>query len=716
MQLVAILLVMEYNEFTIAREKLKKGAFWHFTLPALLLVVIVAVWLLRPAGVTAKDIRRIVLISIDTCRPDYLSCYGYARRTTAHIDAVAEEGVVFRNAVTPVPLTLPGHSSMLTGTIPSYHGVHDNDGYKLGQSNVTLAEILRQNGFVTGAIISAFVMDSQFGLDQGFDSYNDEFEEEIENNVISQRRGGEVSRFALDWLSRHRDEKFFLFLHYYDPHSRYEPPEPFASRYRDNLYAGEIAYADYCIGQVIEKLKEFGLYDSTLIIITSDHGEMLGEHSELTHGYFIYQSAINVPLIIKLPGQTKSREISHIVGLVDIVPTVCELLGLEVPGDIQGEDLSGYFRRKQPPAADRCLYCESMYPTRYNGNSLLGVITERFKYIQTTRPELYDLLEDSNETNNLVKQQPQQASILREHLREMLEQTVGRSKSDSRMELDEEGRRRLESLGYVTGAGLREDFEFDQSRDDPKDLIEFHLDHGNIALLLLEEKYEEAKAVCEKLLSERPGLGRIHKRLGEIAMEQKDIAAAITHFNKMVALEPQNSEAHRGLAAALVMQGKTDEAVKHYERSVEIKHDQPVVLDNLARLYHRQGKVEQALELWEEALRLKADWAEVLNNLAWVKAAYKEEGFHRPDEAIKLARRACELTDYNQPGMLDTLGVAYAAGGDFPEAVKTAEKALQQAHLEEKEELALQIQQHLELFKSGQPYCEGLESRGAVSR
>jgi len=694
---------------------LKKTSFWHFILPASLLVVIVAVWLLRPSDVTAKDIRRILLISIDTCRPDYLSCYGYARKTTVHIDAVAEEGVLFRNAVTPVPLTLPGHSSMLTGTIPSYHGVHDNEGYKLGQSHVTLAEILRQNGFVTGAIISAFVMDSQFGLDQGFDSYNDEFEEEMENNVISQRRGGEVSRFALDWLDRHRNEKFFLFLHYYDPHTRYEPPEPFASRYRDNLYAGEIAYTDYCIGQVIEKLKEFGLYDSTLIIITSDHGEMLGEHSELTHGYFIYQSAIKVPLIIKLPGQTKSREISHIVGLVDIVPTVCELLGLEVPGDIQGADLSGYFGGKQPPAADRHLYCESMYPTRYDGNSLLGVITERFKYIQTTRPELYDLLEDANETNNLVKHLPRQASILREHLREVLEQTVGRSKSDSRMELDEESRRRLESLGYVTGAGLREDFEFDQSRDDPKDLIEFHIDHGEIATFILEEKYEEAKAVCEKLLSERPGLGRIHKRLGEIAMEQKDIASAVTHFNKMVSLEPQNSEAHRDLAAALVLQGKTDEAVKYYERSLEIKPAQTIVLDNLARLYHRQGKVEQALGHWEKALRLKADWPEVLNNLAWVKAAYKEEGFHNPDEAIKLARRACELTGYNQPGMLDTLAVAYAAGGDFPEAVKTAENALEQARSEGQEELALQIQQHLELFKSGRPYREGLESRGAVS-
>ncbi|MHC4457200.1 MAG: sulfatase, partial [Planctomycetota bacterium] len=565
-----------------------------FLLGLVLLVVTGLVFFLLRSDTLPGDIRQILLISIDTCRADHLSCYGYFRKTTPNIDEIAQEGFIFRNAITPVPLTLPSHSSMLTGTIPSYHGVHDNEGYKLDESNITLAEILRENGFRTGAIISAFVMDSQFGLDQGFESYNDKFEEEIANNLIVQRRGGEVSRFAVDWLDEHKDEKFFLFLHYYDPHSRYEPPEPFASLYKEDLYAGEVAYADYCIGQVINKLKELGLYDSALIIITSDHGEMLGEHNEFTHGYYIYQSAIKVPLIIKLPGQKKSLWIERLAGLIDIVPSICNMLGVKVPQGVQGKDMSVYFHDRRPSSYERYLYCESLYPTRYKANSILGVVTERRKYIQTTRPELYDLLNDPEEAHNLMEQQAQQALMLRDSLRQILEQTLGKSEFDSKMELDEESRKRLESLGYVSGTGLSEDFDFDQSKDEPKDLIDFHLDHGRLNMLFLEKKYDEARQLCEKLLYQRPGLSRLHIRMGEIAVEQNDYTMAVSHFSKAVTLEPQGAAAHRSLATALALQDKMDEAVEHYEKSLQIQPEQPVVLDNLARIYSRQGKVTEA--------------------------------------------------------------------------------------------------------------------------
>ncbi|MCH9022935.1 MAG: sulfatase, partial [Planctomycetes bacterium] len=228
-----------------------------------------AYFLLKP-GLFSKQIRHVVLISIDTCRADYLSCYGYARPTTPNIDSVASEGLLFVNAISPVPLTLPAHCSMMTGTIPPTHGVHDNDGYRLGESHMSLAEIMRANGFKTAGFVSAFVLDSKFGLDQGFDHYDDEFNEEIEKNIITQRRGEETSRVAIKWLDENKDNNYFLFLHYYDPHAPYDPPEPFAGLYRENLYAGEIAYTDHCIGQVIAKLKSLGHYESTLIVITSD--------------------------------------------------------------------------------------------------------------------------------------------------------------------------------------------------------------------------------------------------------------------------------------------------------------------------------------------------------------------------------------------------------------------------------------------------------------
>jgi len=685
-------------------------------LVVLLVIIGAGVWFLRWSDSFAGDVGCVILISIDTCRADRLSCYGFPLKTTPNIDAIAKEGVLFGNAVSPVPTTLPAHASMLTGTIPSYHGVHDNEYYKLGRSHVTLAEILAREGFTTGAVISAFVMDSQFGLDQGFESYNDEFEEELENTIIAQRRGAEVSRFAIDWLAEHKDEKFFLFLHYYDPHARYEPPEPFLSRYRNNLYAGEVAYADYCIGQVIKKLKEFGLYDSSLIIITSDHGEMLGEHRELTHGYFIYQSAIKVPLIVKLPGQASSRRIDNLVGLIDIVPTVCGVLGLEVPPHVQGEDMSRLLRGRKLPDQDRYLYCESMYPTRYKGNSLLGVITERWKYIQTTRPELYDLLSDPGEIFNLAEKLPQQARILQSRLKQILEQTVGKSKTEAKVELDEEGRKRLESLGYISGLAVSEDFGFLKDKDDPKDLLDFHLDYGKLPILFMEEKYDKAKVICERLLLQRPQLPRVHIRLGEIAVWQNDLDAAFDYFSKAVSINPLSPEAQRSLATVLTLQDRIDEAVKHYEKSLQIRPEQWAVLNNLARLYFRQQKLRQAYSCWMESLRLKADGPDVLNNLAWVKAVYENEPFYDPNKAVEMAQRACKLTEYKKHEFLDTLSVAYAAAGRFEEAIKTAERALEQARSEEQTELEAQIQEHLETFRAGRPYREAEQAERAESQ
>jgi len=378
----------------LATDLSKHGSSRFIAITLLVIIAVVVGVVLQRVGSDSVEIRNIVLISIDTCRADYLSCYGYGRKTTPNIDKLAAEGVLFENAFAPVPITLPSHSSMLTGTIPPYHGVHNNEGYKLAQSNITLAEILKDNGFKTTGIISAHVLKSTFGIDQGFDSYHDQFAGVLENNGIEEREGGETTEVAIKWLNENEDDRFFMFLHYFDPHTKYKPPEPFSSRYITNLYAGEVAYSDYCIGRVIEKLKELDLYNSTLIIVTSDHGEMLGDHGEQTHSYYIYQTAIKVPLVFKLPGQKKAKKIKPVVGLIDIVPTICSLLEIEIPHDIQGVDISGHFGGRNSPEKDRHLYCESFMPTIYNANSLFGVVTDRYKYIQTTRPELYDLVKD----------------------------------------------------------------------------------------------------------------------------------------------------------------------------------------------------------------------------------------------------------------------------------------------------------------------------------
>ncbi|MBW8002796.1 MAG: sulfatase-like hydrolase/transferase [Planctomycetes bacterium] len=652
-----------------------------------------------------EKIRNVILISIDTCRADHLSCYGYPCNTTPNIDAVAKEGFLFENAISPIPQTLPAHTSMLCGTIPPYHGVHDNDGYRVGQSNLSIAEILQQKGFTTGAIVSTFILNSRFDMNQGFDSYDDKFEEKLSSLGFLERRGLEATERANKWLEKQKDEDFFLFLHYYDPHSQYIPPEPFATEYKDDPYAGEIAYTDYCIGLVLKKLKELKLYDSSLIIITADHGEMLKEHGERTHGYYIYQSAVKVPLIIKLPNQREGRRISQTVGLIDIMPTICSLLGFDVPADIQGIDLSPAFSGRKLSKQQRYLYCESLYPTKYGASSLLGIVTDRWKYIQTTRPELYDIVEDPYENTNLIRKHPQQARILQDKLKQILEQTVSSSKKDSKMELSDEAKQRLEALGYVTGA-VTEEFEFDQTKEDPKNLIAFHVLLAGVPVLIQERQYAIAKSVCRELISVRPKFFWPYFDMGDIALAEGELDEALKYLNKAMELNPREPKVHNRLADVFRAQDKKTQAVDHYEISLTLNPRQPAVLVSLSEVYFSQGKIKQALESWEKIIEFESDQPEILNNLAWHKAVYKDESYYNPAKAVEYGYRACELLDFKNSAAMDTLAVAYAAAGDFAKARQTAQKAIDLAEAADQQDMAEGIKKRLKLFKLGKPYYE----------
>jgi len=809
----------------IMSGKLSREQFFLYRRRVLLglaaVIIILSVWFLLLSNLLKKEnIRNVVIISIDTCRADYLSCYGYPDRTTPNIDALAKEGILFENAITPIPITLPGHTSMLTGTIPPYHGVHDNDYYKVSPSNETITEVLQRSGFSTAAVISAFVLDSRFGLDQGFDSYNDKFEKELENVGIAQRRGDETTRFAFDWIDKNKDKKFFMFLHYFDPHSPYEPPKPFDSAFADNLYAGEIAYADYCIGRVIRKLKNLRLYNSTLLVITADHGEMLGEHGEITHGYFLYKGAVKVPLIVKIPGGPEGKRIPDSVGLIDIVPTIYGCLQIPIPAHIQGKDLSAYFTGEGTVSDDRYFYCESLYPTKYGGNSLLVVTSNHWKYIQTTRPELYNLDDDPQEANNLLLENPKQAHLLKEHLKSILEENSYKNREDTALVLDSDARKRLESLGYVNSIKIDESFDFDQNKEDPKDLIDFHLANANADALIALEKYDEAKNVCNKMLEQRPHFIETHRYLGRIAFQQEDMPAAVNHYskyldyttkqqeaeliqtdprierahielgqallklekfepaiihlrqalqfrpndpklyyltgnalnsagrfkeaseyyNKALAIDPNAPQVYCNLGAALLKLGKFDAAITNIKEalrldpniqeaysnlkvaeekkneletaivtcleSLQSNPNQPEMHGSLGLIFYQKDDIEKAVYHWNMALQARPDWVEVLNNLAWAKAAYKNAGFHNPKEAIELAQRAGELTNYKEAGMLDTLSVAYAAAGRFPEAVETAEKTLALAQSSNQQQLMEDIQNHLELYRQGLAYYD----------
>ena len=639
-------------------------------LAVLVLVIITAgIVLLKWRSFRPAGIRNVLLISIDTCRADYLGCYGYRDATTPNIDAVARESIVFENVISPVPLTLPAHASMLTGTIPPYHSVHDNFAYWLDDSHVTLAEILKGHGFATGAVVSAFVLDSKFGTGQGFDSYHHDFGKEPAGGRADERKGQETSSLAVQWLEKHKSDRFFLFVHYYDPHSPYLPPEPFASRFSDNLYAGEIAYTDYCIEQVIKKLKELGLFDSTLLVITSDHGEMLGEHGEEGHGYFIYQSAIKVPLIIKIPGENKPKEIKEVVGLVDIVPTICRLVGVQPPLESRGIDLSAYFAQGGPSSEERHIYAESLLGTKYNVNSLLGLVTNRWKYIQTTRPELYDIVEDPQESNNLIDKQPQRAHLMREQLQEILDQTIDENQSPSEAKLDSESINRLESLGYVSGK-VSESFEFDQSREDPKDSIGFHSSNLKLTSLIHQKKYGQAKLLCHELLSERPDYYGIYTNLSRIAFAEDDKEKAEMYTLKSLQLNPDQIGLHNEIGMMLAREGRYDEAIWHLSESVRVNPNQVGPRVAMATIFEKQERLDEAVKCYAGVLEVSPQSAEAHNNLSSVLArqAKYEEAFEHSTKALEI--------NPNLPEAYYNLGNIMFQQGEFGKAVIQYEKAL----------------------------------------
>ena len=795
-------------------------AFWYWLLLLIIPAVVAAlVLLLQYKGSSLQHPRQIILISIDTCRADYLGCYGYPYQTTPNIDLLAEESILFSNVISPIPITLPAHSSMLTGAIPPYHGVRNNVFFKLDEDNLTLPEILKREGFTNAAFVGSFVLDSQFGLRQGFDVYNDRFQQIHSTVSGNERRGEETTGFAIEWLKKNKDEKFFLFLHYYDPHDDYRPPEPFASRFANNLYAGEIAYTDYCIGQFLNKLKNLKIYESAFIIIAGDHGEMLGEHGEDTHTFFVYQPAIKVPLIFKLPGKTTSKRIDTTVGLVDIVPTICSFLNVPKPLHIQGQDLSPCFYKRDFSIDERFIYSESLVPTSFNASSLRAVTTDNWKYIQAPRPELYDLVNDPNENNNLFENYPKQADILKEKLRQILLQVAyaQRDKIENRMDLDEQTLEKLESLGYVGGVIVDEDFEFDQSRNDPKDMVVVYNGNQKIRELIFQKKFVQASEMCERLLLQWPDSMELHISMTKIAMNQKDfnkaryhcsktlqidpgqhsaydrlgsiltelgeLDEAITNFQKALQIAPDTGKYYYHLAQVFVLQGKFEEAleyfyrardltphdpgvygnlgivfiqlgnlneaincfkktlqlkpdlvqahyslaelyiqqkryteaIQHYKKLLEFDPNQYLILNRVGRIYFFQGRTELALIQWNKALKLKPDLPEVLSNLAWVKATYPDSRFRNPEESIQLAKRACEITNYEQANALDTLAAAYAATGNFPEALKTDQKALEIANSAGQQILADAIKKHMELYKQGQPYIEATSVQGSES-
>ncbi len=341
-----------------------------------------ASFLLACCGLPAqvKSAPNVVVITIDTLRADHLGCYGNKQIRTPNIDALASDGARFERAYTPVPVTLPAHTVIFTGTYPMLSGMHDFSGNKLSPGQPTLASVLKQHGYTTGAVLGSAVLDSRFGLNQGFDFYYDHFDFNRlqESNLEEMERPGNlVADVALDWLAKNRTNKFFLWMHLYDPHYPYRPPAPYSEQYKDRPYDGEIAFADSQVGRLITFLKANGLYRNTVVVLAGDHGESLGEHGERNHGFFIYNATLHVPMIIRLPGNSSPRVVSDLASLADLMPTILSILKVEVPAQVQGFNLLPLMAPKKAEES-RSLYAETFLPRlHFNWSELRSVETEK---------------------------------------------------------------------------------------------------------------------------------------------------------------------------------------------------------------------------------------------------------------------------------------------------------------------------------------------------
>ena len=412
----------------------------------------------------------VLLITLDTTRADRLSPYGFMDVSMPHLERLAREGVVFDQAMSVAPLTLPAHVSLFTGLFPPRHAVRENASPPLGAGHLTLAESLDAQGFSTAASVGSGVLNGDRGLRQGFEQYSQVATGDQRSGTPGQRNAESVVNDAIRWLDTVGDSRFFLWTHLYDPHRPYDPPEPFASRHASDLYIGEIAYVDSQIGRLLDTLARQHLLDRTIVIVAGDHGESLGEHGERDHGIFLYENVLRVPLIIRTP-QVSPRRVGSLVRLVDVMPTVLDLLGLPVP-PTDGVSLVNLMTGGSD---ELDAYAESEYPRRFGWSPLRSVRDSRFKLIDAPRPELYDLQLDPYEVRNVYAERRATARAMMQRLRSIAgNSAVG----DAVIEAPTPDsmaialRERLSALGYVATDPVRDSAPRTVLAD-PKDFVKF---------------------------------------------------------------------------------------------------------------------------------------------------------------------------------------------------------------------------------------------------
>jgi arylsulfatase A-like enzyme/Tfp pilus assembly protein PilF len=610
---------------------------------------------LRANGHAGAPARDIILITIDTTRADSLGYTGNTRVKTPFIDSLAGRGIIFTNAHAHNVVTLPSHVNILTGLFAYQHGVHDNSGFVLDPRYLTVAARLRQGGYATGAFVGAFPLDSRFGLNQGFDTYDDNYGkgQSTVDFVEQERRATAVLDAATKWWREKEGQKRFLWVHLYDPHAPYLPPEPFLSTYRYNEYLGEIAYVDDSLSKAIGPI--LAANPDALVVLTSDHGESLGEHGEMTHGLFAYESTLKIPLIVARKGIDHRVEPAY-VRHVDIVPTILDAAAMAIPKELPGQSLLREIAQSDS-------YFESLSASLNRGWApLTGVIHGGLKYIDLPLAELYDLPRDPQEATNLFDQRRRDVETARKLLQGMTAELKASPRSVSPEEIA-----RLRSLGYITSqAPSRSQFT---AADDPKSLTA--LDgkmHDSITAF---EHHEDARALqlAREVVTERPSM-TAGREILSFMLRQNDLVAEAIDQLSIIIRDPGASVDDRVQLAMLYCETeRPDAAVALLAPLAATKN--PDVLNAYGVALSDQRKSQQAREQFERALSLDSNNAPALQNLGILSL---REGDVRA--ALSYLTRALALNP-KLPLALNTLGVAYAQTNDLNRAVDAWNRAVQ---------------------------------------
>jgi arylsulfatase A-like enzyme/Tfp pilus assembly protein PilF len=545
-----------------------------------------------------RDARlNLLIVTIDTLRADHVGAYGYAAAQTPALDALAARGVRFSQAATSAPLTLPAHASLMTGTFPGFHNVRDNGGFYLGEEQDTLAEVLRARGYRTGGFVAAFVLDHRWGIAQGFDRFFDDFDlakyrVDVGLDAV-QRPGSEVVAKAIEWLDEDRTRPFFGWVHLYEPHAPYEAPESIRARFPPTMigaYDAEVATADLQLRRLLDHLTAAGRLDRTVVVVLGDHGESLGEHGEEQHGFFVYDATVRIPLVVAGP-TLPARVVADQVRIVDVMPTVLELLGAESPKAVQGRSLLPLVRGER---LNLVALSETWYPRHHYGWSELTAIRDgRYHFIAAPTRELYDTESDPGETRNLAEANPSRTDVQARALQDLVARTSAAAAPAAPPAVDPDVEQRLRALGYV-GSSISPRALETRTRGDPKDKIALYNLMKQAALDSVEGRTDEGIAKVRQALAADPDIVEAYLMLGNMNTKAKRPRESVAAYRQALALDPDNQTAAFSLALAYKTEGKNDAAEAGFERVLALNPRDSKARYQLTDIWMQRGEFERA--------------------------------------------------------------------------------------------------------------------------